>query len=239
MSAAEALSPRRYARIAGGFYVVIIVLGIWGEFFVRAALVVAGDPAATGANIAANPALTRFGFTADSIMAMCDVAVAVLLYVLLKPVNAVVALAALAFHLVQTAVLGTNLWNQYEALLIVSGALGAFAVEQQQALALLAHSAHSHNYDIGLLFFGVSGILTGYLVFRSDYLPRVIGVLLVAAGVVYLVGTYLRFWVPEAVGAFEMVYMVPLIAETSFALWLLVRGVDERRWRAASAALAV
>lgn len=220
-------SPLVYARVAGLLYLIIIVFGIFDEAFVRARLVVPGDAAATAENILTSEWLFRIGFVGDTIVFFADVAVAIILYVLLKPVSKPLAMMAAAFRLTQTAVLGLNLLNHYAALLILSGAgyLTAFDADQRNALALLAMEAHSHGYDLALLFFGMSCLVLGYLVVKSDYFPAILGYLLAAGGVVYLIGSYTLFLFPTAVDTVAPIYIVALIAELAFCLWLLVKGV--------------
>jgi hypothetical protein len=216
-----------YARVAGFLYLLIIVFGIFGEAFVRSSLIVKGDPAATVANILAAKSLFRIGFAADSIMLLSDVAIAVLFYVLLKPVSKTLALTAAAFRLTQAAVLGFNLLNYYAPMLLLGGAEYANALEPNQinAMVMLFLEMHSHGYDLGLLFFGVSMLILGNLVARSGYLPRILGYGLTAAAVVYLAGSFTRFLFPGYMSFITPLYIVPLIAELAFCLWLLVKGI--------------
>lgn len=220
-------SPLLYARTAGLLYLIIIVFGISSEVFVRSSLIVEGDPTATASNILASESLFRLGFAADSIMLLCDVAIAVLFYVLFKPVSKTLALTAAAFRLTQASVLGLNLLNYYAALLLLSGAgfRDDFDVGQLHALAMLFLEMHGHGYDLGLLFFGLSNLILGYLVVKAVYFPKLLGYGLMAAGAVYLVGSFTRFLFPAYIPMIVPLYLVPLIAELSFCLWLLVRGV--------------
>jgi hypothetical protein len=220
-------SPARYARIAGFLYLLIIVFGVFGELVIRSRLIVTGDAAATAVNILASESLFRFGFAADSIMLLSDVAIAVLFYVLLKPVSKTLALTAAAFRLTQAAVLGFNLLNYYAALLLLGGPeyAAAFDSGQLHSLAMLFLEMHAHGYDLGLLFFGLSSLILGYLVVKSGYFPRVLGYGLIAAAVVYLVGSSTRFLLPAYSSKLTPLYAIPLIAELAFCLWLLVRGV--------------
>jgi Domain of unknown function (DUF4386) len=231
-------SPQRTARAAGALYLVIIACGVFGEVFVRAALVVPGDAAATAGNILESEGLFRLGFAADSLMVLSDVALAVLLYVLLRAVSPTLALMAAAFRLVQSAVIAANLLNHHATLLVLGGtdAPDALQAGQRQALALLFLNLQSHGYDLALIFFGISSLLVGYLVYRAPYLPRALGLLLVAAGLVYLAGSYLRFLAPAHAALFAPAYLVPLVAESGFCLWLLLRGVDRDKWPAAGLA---
>jgi hypothetical protein len=215
-----------YGRAAGLLYLLIIVFGISSELLVRANLVVADDPAATAANILAAPGLFRFGFVADVVMLLSDVAIAVLFYLLLRPVSNTLAMLAAAFRLTQAAVLGMNLLNYFAALLLLNGSLGGgtFTIEQLNTLALWFLQLHGYGYDLGLIFFGLSSLLLGYLLVRADYFPSLLGYGLMAAALVYLAGSMSRFLFPAYLPLIEPAYIVPLIAELAFCLWLLVKG---------------
>lgn len=223
------LSPHNYARVAGLLYLIIIVFGISSEVFIRSNLIVTGDAAATATNILASEGLFRLGFLADVFMLLSDVAIAILFYVLLKPVSKTLALMAAVFRLTQAAILGFNLLNYYAALLLLNGVAytTVFNPDQLNALALLFLDLHSHGYDLGLLFFGLSSIILGYLIVKSNYFPAILGYGLIAAAVVYLTGSFTRFLFPEYISFIEPIYIVPLIAELSLCLWLLVKGVRD------------
>lgn len=192
----------------------------------RASLVAKGDPTATAHNILGAQSLFRFSLAADALMAVCDVALAIALLVLLRPAGPVLALSATAFRLVQAAILGMNLSNQHAALLWLQAP--GVAPDQAAAMAMLALEVHSHGYDLGLVFFGVSCLLVGLLLWRSALFPRALGVLIAASGCVYLIGSALRFLSPAAAPAFEPFYLVPLIGESAFCLWLLFKGAAPR-----------
>jgi hypothetical protein len=223
-------SPLIYARVAGFLYLIIIVFGISSEVFIRSSLIVMGDANTTATNIMASEGLFRFGFVADSIMLLSDVAIAILFYVLLKSVGKTLALTATAFRLTQAAILGSNLLNYYAALLLLNGVgyATAFKSDQLNALALLFLDMHSHGYDLGLIFFGLSNSILGYLVVKSDHFPGILGYGLIAAAVVYLTGSFTLFLFPDYVSLIKPIYTVPLIAELSFCLWLLIKGVRIR-----------
>lgn len=216
-----------HARVAGFLYLVIIVFGIFSEVFVRANLVVHGDAVATAENILASKSLFKIGFLADSIMLLSDVAIAILFYVLLKPVNKTLSLMACAFRLTQAAVLGVNLIFLYAVLLLLNGDsyLSLFDGAQINGLVMLLLNMHSYGYDLGLLFFAVSNFILGYLIISSTRFPAVLGYGLQAAAVVYLIGSLTRFILPAYVSMVEPFYIVPLLAELSFCLWLLVKGI--------------
>ena len=170
---------------------------------------------------------------------MSDAAVAALLYLLLRPVNNTVALVAAAFRLTQTAVLALNLLNQHAALLLLTGAsYSPLEPEQRNALAYLMMERHSHGYDLGLLFFGIHCLLIGYLILKSTFLPKVLGLLLMAASFAYLVGSYVHFLAPALVPTVAPIYAVAIVAEVGLCGWLLVRGVDAKRWASLAASTA-
>lgn len=219
--------PLIYARVGGLLYLIIIVFGISSEVVIRSSLIVPGDADVTASNILQSQTLFRMGFVADSIMLLVDVAIALVLYILLKPVNRILSLTAAAFRLMQAAILGLNLLNYYAALLLLTGAgyIATFEGKELNLLAMFFLNLHSHGYDLGLIFFGVSNLILGYLVIKSKYIPAILGFGLIGAALVYLSGSYTRFLFPSYVSFMEPVYIIPLIAELSFCLWLLVKGV--------------
>ena len=221
-------SPLIYARVAGFLYLIIFIAGIFAEFFVRQSLIVPGDATATANNIMASERLFRIGIAGDLVMIMCDVALALVFYVLLKPVSNSLSLLAALFRLAQAAILGINLLNLFFALQLLSGAdyLTVFGADQLQALVLLFLNGHSIGYSIGLVLFGLSLFVLGYLVFKSGYFPRILGVLLIVASVGYLIDSFAKVLMPnydnyEAVFAL-VVFLPAFIAELSFTLWLLL-----------------
>lgn len=219
-------SPAVLARLAGLLYAVIIVCGISAEVIVRSSLVVAGDPDATAANILAAPGLYRLGFAADSVMLLADVGLALLLYLLLRPVHRTLALAAMLFRLTQALILGVNLLLYYAVLLLLSQPpyAAAIGVSQANSLALLFLDLHAHGYDLGLIFFGVANLLLGRLLLRDDRFPAWLGYGLIAAALVYIGGSYIRFLAPSQYAMVQPAYLLPLLAESAFCLWLLFKG---------------
>lgn len=216
-----------YAKLAGVLYLVIILLGISGEMLFRSSLIVAGDAMATAANVRASPLTFYSAFVADVIMLICDVAIAVVFYQLFKSVNQLLALMAVVFRLTQAAILGFNLLNYYAPMILLNGIsyTAVYETEQLSAMALFFFELHAYGYDLGLLFFAVSNLLLGYLLIKSRYFPVVLGYGLQAAALVYLIGGFVRFMLPDYTSTFEMAYIIPFIAELSFCLWLLVKGV--------------
>lgn len=225
------ISPRKAARVAGLLYLIIIIAGIFAEFFVRQSLIVPGDAVATADNIMASEGLFRLGIAGDLIMIMSDVTLAVVFYVLLKPVSSSLSLLAAFFRLAQAAILGINLLNLFFVLQLLSGAdyLTVFGADQLDALVLLFLNGHSIGYAIGLVLFGLSLLVLGYLVFKSGYFPRILGVLLIVASLGYLIDSFASFLLPnydDYETIFALVVFLPaFIGELSMCLWLLVKGV--------------
>ena len=222
-------SPRRTARRAGILYLIVIVCAGFGEGYVRSSLVVPGDAAATAANIAAAEGLFRLGFVSDLIAFMADAAIAILLYVLLRPVSKTLSLVAASFRLLAHPAIGSvNLLNHFGVLLLLDGsdALTVFDTDQLQALASLLLSAHGVGYLIGGAFFGVHLLLLGYLLHKSEYFPTILGVLLVVASLGYLTESFGNFLFPEYAPIYVWVVSVPaVVGEVSLCVWLLSKGV--------------
>lgn len=223
-------SRSTYARLAGLGYLVIIVTGIYAEFFVRGSLVVPGDAAETAGNIAASELLFRTGLVAEFAMLSADVFVALALYVVFRAVSRNLALLAAFFRLSHASIVGLNLLLTWVPLLLVGGAgyVAAIPGGQRDALVLLALDAHAYGYTIGLVFFAVHCLVLGMLVLRASDVPRILGFLLLMAGAGYLIDslaqTLLTTYGDQA-GLFASIVFIPaFVGELSFALWLLVKG---------------
>jgi len=144
-----------------------------------------------------------------------------------------ISLMAMCFRLAQSVVLAVNLLHYHAAMLLLtdSANTSAFGVAPLNALASFFLELYRHGYDLGLLLFGMNCLLLGWLVYRSKYLPRFLGVLLIAAAFVYLIGSYVRFLAPEFVDTIAPIYLVSVIAELSLCRWLLVKGVRLTEWK--------
>jgi hypothetical protein len=212
---------------------VIIVSAGFAEGFVRSGLVVAGDPSTTASNILASPTLFRLGFFADLVAFLADAAVAVLLYVILQSTQRTLALVAAAFRLVAHPAIGSlNLLSHFGALLVLDGAgpLRTFGEAEREGLAMLALDLHGYGYVIAGAFFGIHCVLLGYLLYRSELFPRILGILLCAAGGGYLFESYAVFVAPSLDGlAGSLVVVTAGIGEVALCLYLLVRGVRPAR----------
>lgn len=221
------LSQRKAVRVAGLLYLLVIVFGIIAEFFVRQSLIVPGDAAETAHNIMANEWLFRIGFVSDLIMITCLLLLALALYVVLKPVNKNIASLMVLIVLVGTAIAGINMLNQFAALILLSGAdyLKVFGADQLHALAGLFLNLHeAGTYIAQILSWGPWLFPLGYLVFKSGYFPRILGVLLMIACFGFLIKGLQYFLVPD----YEVItypgIAVATIAEFSFCGWFLLKG---------------
>jgi hypothetical protein len=226
-------SPQVYARIGGALYLFIIIAGLYDEAFVRGSLIVAGDAAATAQKIMASESLFRIGVVGDLLMHVCDVPLTLILYVLLRPVSKELSLLAAVFSLLQTAILGANKLNLITVLLLLkrTDSLKAFEPYQLQAQASLSLALHEYGFGIGLIFFGVSCLCVGYLMFTSGYFPRSLGALQVVAGLCYLVNSFALLLAPAVADKmFPAILLPAFIGELSTCVWLLVKGVNPSKW---------
>jgi hypothetical protein len=227
------ISAQAYARIAGVLYLINIACGIFGEIFVRGHLVVAGDAATTAHRIMSSEFLFRCGIAGDLIMHITDVPMAVIFYVLLRPVSKDLSLLSALFGMLQTAILCANKLNLVTVLLLLGGtsSLKAFDQNQLQALASLSLSLHAYGFGIGLIFFGMSCLVAGYLMFQSGYFPKILGVLQVMAGVSYLINSFAQLLVPALANKmFPAIVLPAFIGELGTCLWLIVKGVNASKW---------
>ena len=226
-------SPQLYARIGGSLYLVIILAGLFGEMFVRNAVIVSGDAAATSANIMQSETLWRLGITGDLVMQVCDVPSMLILYLLLRPVHRPLALLGLLFNLMQSAVLVANKLSLLLPLFLLGGApyTRAFEPAQLEALSYIAVKLHGYGFGVGLIFFGFECVVLGWLIWNSGYFPKAIGALMAIAGACYLVNSFALIVAPDVAGTLFPAILVPsFVGELSFCLWLLIRGVNVPRW---------
>ena len=228
------INPQVYARVGGILYLMIIALGFTEEFFIRGRIVVAGNAAATFANLQKMQLLWRTGIAMELLLVILGIALSVVLYVLTRPVHKELALTALLFNSIAIAVESAYSMQLVEALFPLgsNAYLTAFTPGQLQAMTALAMKAHVFGFGIALLLFGPFFLITGYLISRSGYLPKPVGVLYQLAGVGYMFNGFVLVLAPQFAGPAFMIMALPVfVGETSFALWLLIKGVAIERWR--------
>jgi hypothetical protein len=227
-------SPRFEARIAGVFYLLNIVTGVFAERFVGGRLVVYGDAAATARNILAHKHLFRLGLASALLCVACYIAVAALFYILFKPVNRSLSLLAAFFSLVGCAVQAFMCIFLLAPLIFLGGAQpwSVFNVDQLQALALLFFRLYGQGWNVCLVFFGFYFLLIGYLIFRSTFLPQIVGVLMAIDGLAWLANSFASFLLPPLANYLSRsILPLALLGEGSLTLWLIVVGVNVQRWK--------
>jgi hypothetical protein len=229
---ARATPVQAYARIAGLLFLFTIVAGGFGEFYIPSKLIVSADATATANNIHAFDSLFRLGFAVYLVEAVCDISLALIFYVLLRPVHKYLALLAAFFGLVSTALFGVAELFYFAASLILGGApyLKTFSPDQLNTLALFSLKLYGRAGGIFMVFYGVASVLRGYLIYRSGYLPKVLGVLLALAGLGFVTNNFALVLAPAY--ASDVLLLPMFLAAVSLTVWFLVRGVNVPKWEA-------
>jgi hypothetical protein len=222
-----------YARVAGFLYLVIIVLGLLGEAGVRNSLIVSGDASATAQRILESEFLWRLHIAGQYVLLVSAIAMTLIWYVLLRPVNHKLTLLAVFFALVSLAVEAVGDLHLQDVLIPLSGAGYLKTVDPQQlhALAYMSVVAHAHAFGVALIFFGIECLIVGYLVRKSGYFPKAIGAMMQIAGACYLVNSFSMILSPPLQGIlFPTILLPSFVGESAFCLWLLVKGLDVSAW---------
>jgi hypothetical protein len=223
------MNPRLTARLTGILFLLTILGGIFAQAIVSDRLLVFSDAAATAKNILANRGLFQASFTVYLIEMACQIASIALFYRLMKPVNGNIALVSAFIELAGSVMKTFSRLFYITPLFVLSNppALSAFNADQLRAIALLLLKINDRGAALALAFFGVSGFLHGYLIFRSTFLPRFLGVLGMIAGV-----GWLRFFYPPLrTPSFIIIVLLALLVAAIEIYWLIVYGVDEKRWK--------
>jgi hypothetical protein len=224
------IAPRTGARIAGFGLLAMAVLGIFANFFVLESLIIEGNAANTIANIEESHGVFRLGIVALIIVALLDVLVAMGLYIVLKAGNASLALLATFFRMVYAGIFGAAIFNLAVASQLIEGTgnLAAFQPDEISTQIMVALDTFRAGWAIGLIFFGLHLVILGYVVFRSGFMPKIIGVLLIIASFGYLVDSFAQILMPNY-SEFETLFLIlvaipGIIGELSLMGWLLLRG---------------
>ena len=227
-------SPQLYARIGGALYLIIIVIGLFGEMFVRDKLIVSDDATATAKNLMASESLWRFHIAAELFLLICAIILLLILFVLLRPVSRELTLLALFFNLISIGLeAATTMYLLVALFPLGNGAyLRVFAPEQLYAMASLSLKSHGYGFGVSLLFFGCFCVIVGRVIFRSGFFPKTIGVLMQIAGLCYLTDSFTLILSPALANRLFPAILLPAFAgEASFCLWLLFTGVNVQRWK--------
>ena len=228
----EGLTVARYARIAGVAMLLSIVFGLLGEMILPGRIVVRQDAAATAANIIGNPTLFRLTFAAYLVEGLCDVALCVFFYILLRPVDRNLALLSAFFGIASMVVYAVSQSSFFAASLVLGDTSGmnAFSPEQRNGLAYLAVRTAGTIAWLFLCLYGIASMIRGYLIARSGYLPKIIGVLFIIGGAGFFLRSATYLLAPRLSSPYLLMPMalagIPLMA------WLLIRGIDPERVRA-------
>lgn len=217
------------ARVAGFLYLLVAVIGAFSILYVPSTLIVPGDAATTINNIMTSESLFRLGFVGGLITQTVQILLVLVLYQLLKPVNKNHALLMVILALVGIPIAMLNLLNQSVALLLLSGAdyLTIFTADQLQAQVMLFLDLQEHGVLIASIFWGLWLLPLGYLVFKSGYIPRILGVLLIIGGLGYLIDFVIFFLFPNFNATISQ---FTFLGELLLPLWLLIKGVTVERW---------
>jgi hypothetical protein len=224
------ISQNKAAKIAGIGYLIIFILGIITNFFVFSRMLVPGDAPATANSILSHEILFRTGIISWLIVLIIDVIIAWALYILLKSVNKNISLLAAWFRIVYVTIFGITQLNLIFVLILISGAdfLNVFNSDQLNALVLLFLNGHNYGFLIALVFFGVHLYFTSYLILKSAFIPKYIGVLLLLAALGYVIDSFANFLLPNYTDyktIFMIIVAVPgIVGELSFTFWLLLKG---------------
>ena len=233
-------STRNSGRFAGLLYVLMSIPGFFALLYVPSKLIVHGNASATASNIAASETLFRLGIVANLISQAGFIFVALALYDLLKGVNPRQAVLMVTLIVVSIPIAFLNEVNAIAALVLVRGPdfLSIFEKPQREAMAMLFLNLHSHGFDVAAIFWGLWLFPLGLLVYRSGFLPRVLGVLLILNGFTYPANSFTSLLLPQ----YEHIvsrWMMPLgFGELVFMFWLLIMGAKPKPWAGSASSAA-
>jgi len=232
MTIKEKMNPNKTARIAGFLYLLMAPFGIFGMLYIPSIIIVPGDAAITANNIMASESLFRSGIVSTLMVQIINIFMVLILYKLLKPVNKNHASLMVIFILIGAPIAMLNELNRFIALLLLSGAnyLTVFTADQLQALVPLFLDLHEHGVTIAGIFWSLWLFPMGYLVFKSGYIPRILGVLLIIAGFGYLIDSFAVFLLPNFYATISQFILFTTYGELLFPLWLLIKGVNVEQW---------
>lgn len=222
-------SPLVYARTVGFLYLVLLVVGPFSLLYVDGALVAPGDATTTANNIATSEFLFRLGLAGHGVTLLADLGIAVLLYLLFRPVNKALSMIALYARL-GTAFLHAAIILLSLVVLLLVGDVEYFPGEQRDALVLLIVNMRQSGGIVWGMFFGLHCLLIGVLAYQSGYLPKWLGVLMIFPGVGYLLNSFGALVLPGLAELYVVAVSIGSIGEIIFVLWLLIKGVDVREW---------
>ncbi|MDQ2680774.1 MAG: DUF4386 domain-containing protein [Candidatus Eremiobacteraeota bacterium] len=235
-------SMRMKARVTGAFWLITIAASFFADMGTRSSLVLSGDASATARSLLVSAQSYRIGVGADLVADAAYIVVTLLLYYLLKPISRSLSLLAAFFSLVGMAIGGVIELGYIAPLLILGNAhyLSVFTPAQLQAMAYLSIKVHGQGFRLSLLFPGFQCLLLGWLIFRSTFLPRTLGVLIAIAGLCLLTESFATILMPALESSISSVlFPLDALGEGALALWLLIIGVNAQKWVARAARSAI
>ena len=220
---------KRTARLAGGLYIALIPFSAFGIIYVPSVLVVDGDATATARNIMASEWLFRSGIVSRLVAQIIFVFLALTFYQLLKPVNKGTAVLMVTLALLAVPIAFVNEVNHFAVLRLLSGAdyLEPLTAVQRHAQAMLFLDLWSSGILVAQVFWGVWLLPLGYLAYRSEFLPRLLGILVIIAGTGYTVDVVVAILFPNSN---VTISYFTLVGELLLPLWLLFKGVKVEEW---------
>jgi hypothetical protein len=222
-------SPQKNARAAAFLFLIIFFLGMSTELFIRPGIIVPGDAAATVKNITTSEALFRLSLVSDLIRQVLLMLLPLVLYKLLKPVNKNIASLMVIIALVSVPISMLNELNHFAVLLISTSTdyLRTFKADQLNSLVMFFLELRKYGTFIPQVL-SLWVLFLGYLVFKSGFLPRILGVLLMLGGLCYMVQSVIFFLFPNS--DLMIFGLFSFIGESLFYLWLLIKGVNVAVW---------
>jgi hypothetical protein len=224
-------SSNKIARAAGLLYLMVMASGVFANLYVRSTLILPGDATATATSILASEALFRLGFVGELVHMTSFFFLTLALYLLFRPVDKALASLLVLFALVAVPIEMLNSLNNLAALLLFEGAdyLSAIPVDQLNAQAMFFLDLQDHGYFIAQVFTGLWMLPLGYLVLKSGFFPKILGILLIIGCFGQLVGSLQSFLLPSLEVITYPGLVASILAELSFTLWLLIKGASVQR----------
>jgi len=218
-------SPQFYGRVAGFFYLVLVIVGVFGLLYVPSQIIVQDDATATVNNILANETLFRMGIVSALLTQVIFIFLALSLYKVLSIIDRTQAVLMVVLALIGVPIAMLNELNPIAALMVLKNPeLSALAPE---TAAMFFLDLQQNGIQIASIFWGLWLLPFGYLIFRSDFLPKILGILLLLDGTAYVLDFFTSFLAPE----FGIVFTEYIFGELLIMLWLVIRGVNSEKWK--------
>ncbi len=223
--------PLLYARATGLLLLISIFAGVFGEMFVMSDVVVDGDANATAAKIINSESMFRLGFAAYLVEAICDVVLILLFYLLLSPVEKNLARLTVLFGLVSIITFAfTEMFYISTLVALKADYLKSFTTDQVNSLSMLLVNLYGYGGGVFMLFYGLATLLRGYLIVRSGYIPKFLGILFMIGGSLFVIRNFMLVLKPAY--ASGLLLIPTLLGMLSLSIWFIIKGVDLEKWKA-------